>query len=175
MRALALAAALFPLLGYLFEPAIQLANAYTDQTAIGFQLGFTGAPEADTAFLPFEVSPAPDQPRGQVTQLRQLHLQLAFIGLGALCEDIEDQGGPVQHAATAGFFDVSFLDGAERLAYEDQAGAGFFKQFGQLFDFAAAYKIARIGPVTRRRDYANNFSACRTREFLEFVQRFGAG
>ena len=48
--------------------------------AVGFQLGFPGTPEPDTAPDSGEVGPPPGQPREQVFELGQLDLQLGLGG-----------------------------------------------------------------------------------------------
>jgi hypothetical protein len=62
-------------------------------------LGFSVTSHADAAFLAGQVAPEPGQARQEVLQLRQLDLQLALLGLGALGEDIQDQGGAIQNFA----------------------------------------------------------------------------
>src|SRR4029077_4312110 len=53
---------------------------------------------AEAAALSLEVRPAAHQARRQVLEARELDLQLAFVGLRALREDLEDQFGAVERA-----------------------------------------------------------------------------
>jgi hypothetical protein len=46
-----------------------------------------------------------------MSQLRQLNLQFAFLGPGALGENIENQGSPVEHLAIEDQFQVAALGG----------------------------------------------------------------
>ena len=75
---------------------LELADTVADQASIALELGLTRTAKADTALLPFEVSPAPDQSGRQVPQLRELDLQLAFETPRALREDVQDQTGTIQ-------------------------------------------------------------------------------
>ena len=65
---------LFPLFLYLFQPAQNRFNPHPQQSAVGFELSFTRASQANTTFLAFQMGPAPDQTRRQVPQLGQLNL-----------------------------------------------------------------------------------------------------
>ena len=48
---------------------LQQAYPVAQQPAVGFQLGFARATQADTTFLPLEVGPSSHQTRGQVFKL----------------------------------------------------------------------------------------------------------
>ncbi len=147
----------------------------TDQAPVGFQLGFARAAQADTALLSLEVGPAADQAGGEVAQLGQFHLQFAFVGLGPLGEDIEDQRGAVEHPALAGFFDVAFLDGRQRLADQDEIGRTVLDPRSQFLDLAAADVKTGVRAVARGRDDADDVRTRRAREFLELVEGVGSG
>ena len=58
-------------------------------------LRFARPARADAAAQPRHLHAVPGQPRQQVVQLRQLHLQPAFAGARARGEDIEDELGAV--------------------------------------------------------------------------------
>jgi len=62
------------LLAQLGQAHAQGLDAVADQPAVGLELGFARAAQADTAFLAFKVGPAADQAGGQVLQLRQFDL-----------------------------------------------------------------------------------------------------
>ena len=80
-----------------------------DQAAVGFELGFAGAAQADAAFLPLQVRPAAYQPRREVVELRQFHLQFAFVAARPLREDVQHQSAAVKHARVAQFLQIALL------------------------------------------------------------------
>ena len=84
-----------------------------DQPPIGLKLRFARATQSDATFLTFKVSPAADQARRQVSQLRKLHLQLALETAGTLRKNIQNQAAAIQHPAIQAAFQVSFLAGTE--------------------------------------------------------------
>ncbi|MNN21582.1 hypothetical protein D3C81_1349110 [compost metagenome] len=92
-----------------FQARLDLTQAHPQQTAVGFQLGFTRAAQADTTLLSLKVGPAAHQPRAHVLELGQFDLQLAFMGTRPLGEDIEDQPGAIKHATLEDALEVAFL------------------------------------------------------------------
>ena len=66
---------------------------------------------ADAAFLAGQVAPVARQPRQQMLQLREFHLELAFARPGALGEDVEDQRRAVEDLAIEQRFKVAALGG----------------------------------------------------------------
>ena len=96
-----------------FQAGFDLADAHTQQTAVGFELGFTRPAHANAATLTLKVSPAAYKARAHVVKLGQFDLQLTFMGTGALSEDIENQPGTVKHATLENSFEVTLLTGRE--------------------------------------------------------------
>ena len=94
----------------LLEILLQFCDTVTDNSAVGFDLAFTGtATGSGTTSLPLEVSPHTGQSGQHVFELSQLDLSL---GIGCLCagtEDIEDQSCTVEDPAWQLFFDVPSL------------------------------------------------------------------
>ena len=74
MRPFPSAAALRPLLTDLVESALQIRDSLPDKPPVSFQLGFTRTPQADTAFLAFEMGPAPYQAGRKMSELGQFDL-----------------------------------------------------------------------------------------------------
>src|SRR6185437_984061 len=77
------------------------SNAFADESAVGFELGFAGPAGADAHALAaagdsLQVAPHPGQPGIRVLHLGQLNLELGFVGLGARGEDVEDQLGAIE-------------------------------------------------------------------------------
>src|SRR5207247_9625359 len=60
------------------QPAAQVADAVVYEPAVLFELRFTGAAEADAAFVARQVGPHFSQPGQRVLELRQLALQTVF-------------------------------------------------------------------------------------------------
>ena len=85
------------------ELVLQQFHALAEQPAVGFELRFAGSAQTDTALLPFQVGPAAHEPRREMFELRELDLQLAFVALRALREDIEDEAHAVDDAAIRRF------------------------------------------------------------------------
>ena len=57
----------------------------------------SGGAQADTAFLTFEMGPAPHQPGRKMLKLRQFHLQASRRAGGPLGEDVENDRSPIEH------------------------------------------------------------------------------
>ncbi len=110
-----------------------------------------------------------------MAQLREFHLQLAFMGPGPLGEDVQDQRGAVQHPALAPLLDVALLHGGQRLADQHQVGARGLDRVGELVDLAPPDEIARVGAVARSRYDGRHLDARRVRKLREFIQRFRPG
>src|SRR5207244_10483960 len=73
------------------ELVLQHAHAFVDVAPVELDLLLARAAGlAEAAALALEVRPAAHQARRQPLELRELHLQLAFRGLRALREDLQD-------------------------------------------------------------------------------------
>ena len=95
-----------------------------EKPAIGFELRFAGAAEADAACLPLEVGPAADESGQLVLHLRELDLQLALRAARPQREDVEDQRRAVDHPAFERLLEVSLLGTGERVPEDHKLGAG---------------------------------------------------
>lgn len=120
------------------ETRLQHFDPLADQPAVGFELRFAGAAQADTAFLPLQVSPRANQPGRQILQLRELDLQLAFVAAGALREDIEDQARAIDHAPVQRLLQIALLGGRECVVEDDDFDVVRVAREPQFFGFAAA-------------------------------------
>ena len=91
------------------EATLQLFDARGEQAAVGFELRFARATQADTAFLSLQVRPAAYQACCQVVQLRQFDLQFPFVAARPLREDVQHQSAAVKHARVAQFLQIALL------------------------------------------------------------------
>jgi len=155
-----------------FQPALDLAQANPQQTPVGFELGLTRATHADTATLALEVSPATYQSGTHVIKLGQFNLELAFMGTGALGENIEDQAGAVDHATLEDTFEVTFLTGREDVIEDHQIGFLSMDQVAQFLDLAAANQEFGGWPMTRHVKKRNGLGAGRICQLLKLLRIF---
>ena len=123
-----------------------------DQASVRFELLLTRAAQSDTAFLPLQVRPAPHQTRGQVTQLRELHLELALVRACTLGEDVEDELCAIHYAAAAGLLQVTHLSGGQTMIEQDHIGLVTAHRLGDLCELTRAHESGRIRAVPRGRD-----------------------
>ncbi len=128
-----------PLPFQLLQALAQLLDAHADHATVQLDLLLTGsAGLAEPATLALQVRPAAHQPRRQVLQLRQFHLQLAFAAARALREDVEDQRGAVQHPEPERALEVALLRRRQRHVEYHQTGVTLLRQRLDFFDLARA-------------------------------------
>ena len=139
----------------LLQPVVNHLNACIQHTPVRFQLGFTRPTQTNTTLLPFQMRPATDQAGGQVLQLRQFNLQLAFKGTCALCEDIQNQPGPCDYATGQQRFKISFLTRTQGVVKNNQLGIMLFYGGKNFFSLAFAHKEPRFRRSTRAGDRGN--------------------
>src|SRR5690606_3627157 len=100
-----------PLLAQLRELRAQSLDAHRQHAPVELELGLAGAAaHADAAALALQVRPAAHEPRRQVLEAGQLDLQLPFVALRALREDLEDQLGAVDDRDVPALLQVALLD-----------------------------------------------------------------
>src|SRR6266851_3918608 len=78
-------------------------------------------------------------------QLRRLHLQAAFLGAGALGEDVQDQLGAVDHLDVELFLQVALLARGELFVEDEQVEVSLVLQRVQRLDLALADEERRVG------------------------------
>ncbi len=103
----------------MFEPRSKLLDALANYATIALKLCLARATEPDAALLPFKVSPATNQARREMPQLRKLDLQLALETARTLRKDVEDQPSTVQHAALQSLLEIAFLARRQRHGRND--------------------------------------------------------
>ena len=99
-------------------------NARADAPAVGFELGFAGASRADAAAQPRQRRAGADEPRQQVFQLRELHLQLAFARPRAAREDVEDELRAIDDLAADLLLDLPQLRRRQLVVEDDDVDVG---------------------------------------------------
>ena len=125
-----------------------------DAAAVGFELGFAGAPRADAAAEPRQRGAGADQPRQQVLQLRELDLQLAFARARAPREDVEDELRAIDDLAADRLFDVPQLRRRQLVVEDDDVDVGFG---------ARRARASAILPAPRNVDGSGFGRSCSTR------------
>src|SRR5580704_2710100 len=74
-----------------FNGLLDLADAVADAPPVGFEFLFARSACADSAAEPRKLFAASREPRQQIIQLRQLHLQLTFARPRVARKNIEDE------------------------------------------------------------------------------------
>jgi len=121
-------------------------DAVLDTAPVGFELRFTfTTTHADTAFLAGKVAPEPREAGQQVLELRQLDLQLAFAGAGALGKDIEDQRGTIEDFAIEHLLQITALRRREFVVENDSIDIGAVAEAGKFVGLAFADKSGGVG------------------------------
>src|SRR5262249_16668070 len=141
---LARPASLSALLAQLVEALVQSADASPDQPAIGLELCLARTTQPDAALLPLEVGPTAHQSRGQMLELRELHLQLTLEAARALREDVEDQRRSIEHATGELALEIAFLARRQWMIDEDQLASVLDHGSPQHLYLAAAHERAGI-------------------------------
>jgi hypothetical protein len=132
---------------HLLQLPLELHDALADQAAVDLDLRFAGAAEeAEAAALPLQVGPGPHEPRALVIQMRELDLQRAFAGAGAVAEDLQDQAGPVDDLGLPGALQVALLHGREMAVDHHQFDLEVLHQATEALDRALAQQRRGVGP-----------------------------
>ena len=108
-------------------------------------------------------------------QLREFHLQLAFMRARALRKDVEDEAGAVDDSTFGQLLEVAFLHRAERMVDQDQVSVERGAMLTQLLRLAGADEVARIGSLDARAQTADDTRTCGAGQFGEFVERTRVG
>src|SRR5262249_4449339 len=152
------------------EPRLQHLDALADQAPVGFELRFTGAAQADTAFLTLEVSPRAHEARGQILQLRKLDLQLAFMAASTLREDIENQARAINNTPVKQALQITLLRRRQGVIEDDEIDVVRFACEAQFFRLAAADEQRGVGARAAARQRDGRMGARALREQTEFFE-----
>ena len=153
---------------HLRQAFVQHPDARSEQPAVGLELLFARAAQADAAFLSLEVSPAADQPGELVVDLRELDLQFAFGAARAQREDVEDECGAVDHATFERALEVALLCAGQGMIEDDEIGVGLDTPRADFVDLALARKKRGIGPLPATGDGAGHRRAGRHGKCVQF-------
>ncbi len=125
-----------------------------DAPPVGFQLGLAGTTGTDAAVHPGTATGLPGhrftptaQARQEVLELSEFDLRLALLGAGVLGEDVQDQGGPVDHLDLELVLQLPKLAGRELTVADDGVRPGGGDDVAQLADLARADVSAWVGAV----------------------------
>ena len=80
-----------------------------------------------------------------MSQLRQLHLQLAFMGARALGKDVENQPCACQHPARQRALEIALLTRAQCMVENNELGLMGLAGPGDLIKLALTDKGSRMG------------------------------
>ena len=160
------------LLAHRVEFHADAVDALGDFAPVRFELRFTlAAPHANAAGLTRQVTPVTREPRQQMFELRELHLQLALPRACALREDVEDERGAVENLALENLLQIARLRPAQIVVEDDRVHVQLFALFGKLHRLAAADEGAGHGRLQLLPARAGHDAAGRLREFGEFFER----
>ena len=153
------------------EVALNLVDPLAHLAAIHLELALAlAAAHANAALLPRQVRPEARQPRQQVVQLRQLHLELAFTRAGALGEDVENQRCAVENLALENLLEVAALRRGEFLVEHYRVHPFLRTLIGELSSLAGADERRGVHPVEPLRAAPGDLPAGRADQFLQFIQ-----
>ena len=155
-----------------FQAPLDDPDALRHETPVGLQLFLAGPAQADTTLLPLEMRPAPDQPRRQMLELRELHLQLAFESAGPLGEDVQNERDAIEHAAFELGLQVALLGRRERVIEDHDFGVVVDDPLANFVQLAAADEEASIGRAPSAGDRRHGQSTggnCEVGELFEVV------
>ena len=157
---------------YIFQLLLHLADTPVDLAAIGLQLGFARSAGTDAAAQLRHLHAAPCQPRQQILQLRQLHLQLPFTGARVPGKNIENQLRAIDHPHMQNVFNVSLLRGGKIVVKDDELGPGRTGRGRDFFQLALADDGGRIRLIFRLQKLPRHLAAGTESQLAQLIQRF---
>ena len=152
------------------QAVLQQLDAQADEPAVGLELRLARAAHADAAAELLEVGPQVGQARQRVLELRELHLHPGLGAPRAHGEDVEDQLGPVDHAAAELELEVLPLRGAELVVEDEHGRVLLLGEELQLVELALAHVGGGIGTVDVLRELADDDGAGGVGQALELAR-----
>lgn len=168
---------------HLRDLTAHLRHLLADPSPVRLDLGLTGTTGGHTAargtgatatHLPGQRLTPAAQSRQHVLHLRERDLRLALSGLGVLGEDVEDQGGPVDHLDLDDVLEVDELAGAELTVAHDGVRSGLEHDVTQLLGLARADVRRRVRLVAALDDAVEHERARCLGEGGELREEFSA-
>ena len=153
-----------------FETLAHEPDSLVDESPIRFELRLARPTQPDASLLTLEVRPSSDQPRRQMLELRELHLELALERARTLRKDVQDENAPIEDPASDMTLQVALLGWSQRMVEEHDLGAAHLDCRADFVGLAGADEMFRIrGPVgIAHRTRA--VSPGRRRELAKFVE-----
>jgi hypothetical protein len=108
-----------------------------------------------------------------MAQLGQFHLQLALVAAGAQGEDIQDQGGAVQHPALQPAFQVALLHRRQLVVEDHQGSVRGPGRVADLVGLAGAREQGRVRPGALAFHHRGNLEARAGGQQFQFVEALG--
>jgi hypothetical protein len=124
------------------ELAAELGDAVADLAAIELEGRLAGALAADAAALPVVLDPLIAEPGRHVLQARDLHLDAGLTAAGVSLEDLQDEGGAVEHRDARRLLEVAGLGRRDLVVDDDEVRA-----LGLGRGRASRVHVGRIGVV----------------------------
>ncbi len=149
---------------HVLQLPLQLGYFPAEHPAVGLQLGLPRAAGPDGALLPLQVLPHPQQAGQQVLVLGQLHLEAALPGPGPLGEDVQNQGGAVQHPHLQRLGQVALLRGGEGVVKDDHIRPQGLDQLLHLGHLALPDEGAGVGAVLGLGDHPQRLAPRRLQQ-----------
>jgi hypothetical protein len=158
------------MLPHIRQVPLQPGDPLLDAPPVHLQLRLTRAPRADAAALAGKVRPHAGEAREKVLQLRQLDLETALARAGALCEDVQNQLGTVEHLARGQPLKVAPLRRGEFIVKDHGGHALPPALLRHVLGLPLADVIGRGGLIELLRNHANDFRAGGGGQFGEFIK-----
>ena len=115
-----------------------MVDAFSDATAVRFELRFTGTSAADPPAQTREARSLTGETGEQITKLRQFDLHLPFSAMRPLRKDIENQLRPIDDREVGDLFNGAQLRGSQILIEDEQIRSLLHGLHQHVFEFAAS-------------------------------------
>jgi hypothetical protein len=108
-------------------------------------------------------------------QLGEFDLQLAFMGTGALREDIENQTGTVEHAALQRALQIALLTWAQGMIEQDELGVVLEYRRADFLELAGTYEMLRISGDALAENKCDRLATRGLHQLFELLRILGVG
>ena len=141
------------------------------QAAVRLELRLAGTARADAAAELRHLRAASGEPRQQIFELRQLHLQAALTRARMAGKDVQDELRAVDDAAVELFLQIAQLGAGQLVVEDDETCVGHLGGGGDLLHFAAADQGRRIGAVAALQLLSDHDASGARGQFAQLGQR----